>query len=68
MKTLNDFLNIVDFLGDDIRPDQALKLVEQAKKSLSIADIQILLDCVSVGAVYYELSRYDAEMGCLSRY
>lgn len=67
MKTLQDFINVAEFLGDEMTEEQASRLFDQAKNELSITDIKKLHDNVG-GLLYRELSQYNAEMGGLSRY
>jgi len=68
MKNLNDFLNVAEFLGNEMTEDQASRLAEEAKIVLSIGEIETLLRNLFGGPLYGELSKYDAEMGGLSRY
>lgn len=68
MKTLSEYLAIANFLGDEMTEEQASKLMDEAKRDLSIADFEAFMANVESGAMYYELSVYDAEMGGLSRY
>jgi hypothetical protein len=66
-KTLKEFLTLANFLGDEMTPEQASRLMDEAKQVLSISEIEVLLEEVS-GPLYTELSMYDGEMGGLSRY
>jgi hypothetical protein len=68
MKTLRDFLNLADFLGDEMTEEQAIRFMDEAKQVLSIAEIEVLLNELPGTALYTEVSMYDAEMGGLSRY
>lgn len=67
-KTLNEFLAIANFLGDDMTDEQASQLMSDAKRELSIAEMEVFMVNVESGSMYYELSVYDAEMGGLGRY
>ena len=68
MKTLQDFLNLADFLGDEMTEKQAIRFMDQAKECLSLSEIEVLLEKLPGSALYTEVSIYNAEMGGLSRY
>lgn len=68
MKKLQDFLNLADFLGDEMTDQQASRFMDEAKQCLSIAEIEVLLEALPGTSLYTEVSQYDAEMGGLSRY
>lgn len=67
MKTLKDFIVISEFLGSEMTEEQTTRLIDEAKQSLSISELEILTDNVS-GSLYTELSQHRAEMGGYSRY
>lgn len=67
MKTLNDFLNICEFLGEEITEEQATRLMDEARHCLSISEIEILMTNTD-GPLYSCLSEYNGEMGGLNRY
>jgi len=66
MKTLDQILAIVDFLGDNMTDEQSIQLMDEARQ-LSIAEQEVLLSRTN-GPFYTEISMYDGEMGGLSRY
>lgn len=66
-KSLSDYKAIIDFLGDEMTEDQAVRLMDDARSELSIADMGVLKASVS-GPMYTELSMYEGEMGGFSRY
>ena len=68
MKTLQDFLNLAHFLGDEMTEDQASRFMDEAKQCLSISEIEILLQRLPGTALYTEVSLYNSEMGGLNRY
>jgi len=68
MRTVEDFLNVANFLGDEMTDDQASRLMSDAKRVLSISDIERLLAELPGTSFYTEVSMYDGEMGGLSRY
>ena len=67
MKTLDDFINICDSLGDEMTEEQAERLMDEAKQTLSISEIEILHDNVG-GKFYTQISQHNAEMGGFNRY
>lgn len=69
IKNLQYYLNVCDYLGEDMTPEQAQKLMDQAKQNLSINDIDRLKNSVGLtGPFITEISQYNAEMGGLNRY
>ena len=68
LHTLDQFLTVVNFLGDDMSQQLASDIMSFAKQRLSIEDMEILMRNCDDSAIYTELSMYDAEMGGLSRY
>jgi len=64
---LRDFINIANFLGEEMTEEQATRLMDEAKDHLSISDIEILAQNCS-GEFYTQVDMYNAEMGGLSRY
>lgn len=67
-KTLQEFVAIIDFLGDEMTEEQAARLMDEARSELSIADIKKLSNFSGGSNFHYELSQYDGEMGGLSRW
>lgn len=61
-KTLNEFISILDFLGDEMTEKQAERLMDQARHHLSVDEMQTLCEW-SNGPMYSELSQFNAEMG-----
>lgn len=68
MKTLQDFINLAHFLGDKMTDAQADRFMDDARRCLSISEIEILLQKLPGTKFYTQVSMYDAEMGGLSRY
>jgi hypothetical protein len=64
--TLEQIIEIVEFIGDGITDDQADRLMGEAK-GLSVAEMEILKQNIS-GPVYTLISMYEGEMGGFSRY
>jgi hypothetical protein len=68
MKTINEFLAVATFLGDNMTEEQSTQLMDQAKHALSIAEIETLSQHCPGSSFYTRLTEYNAEMGGLSRY
>lgn len=72
LKTVNDFVALVQFLGADMTPEIASKIMDRAKQSLSMSDIEGLVDimaqCDGGDDMITELSQYEGEMGGFGRY
>lgn len=67
--TFDQITAIIDFLGDNMTEEQASDLMDKAKESLSISEIETLYYQEPYGLAFYTgLSMYDGEMGGLSRY
>ena len=60
--TLSQFLTIAGFLGDDITDEQASRLMNSARQSLSLAEIELCLEDIRCAGMYLHLSMYKAEM------
>jgi len=67
MKTLREFIAIDDFLGDAMTEEQATRLMDEAKRELSQADIETLAANVS-GPLYTDLTEYYGECGVIPGY
>lgn len=67
MKNLHYFLNLVEFLGDDMSQDQAIRIVDEAKRELSMNDME-RFKANATGEIYYLLSEFEAEMGGFERW
>jgi hypothetical protein len=68
MENLQDFLNVIDFIGDEMTDEQAERLMGEARRKLSIADIERLSNTLMSPAMCLEISIYEAEMGGFGRY
>ncbi len=73
LKLLGDFLELIDFLDEDITPAIASRIVDEAKAKLSKPELLALGDSslqmsAEAASVFTLISEYDAEMGGLAHY
>lgn len=74
LKTLNDFIALVDFLYEDITPSISARILSEAKIKLSKQDIlalgesALIASAAEAASLYTLISEYDAEMGGLAQY
>lgn len=62
--TLNDFINIANFLGEEMTEEQSTRLMDQARAELTTDEIEILApNVVGCGDLYTQSREYMAEMG-----
>lgn len=66
--TLNQLLAIAEFLGDEMTDEQSVRLMDEAKSSLSLVEINELYAQLKGGPLFTEASMYNGEMGGLNRY
>jgi hypothetical protein len=62
----NDFINIIDFLGNDMTEAQAIQLLDKAKHELNFSDILSMgnYSCFNYRTPLYSLvSEYKGECG-----
>ena len=67
MRTIEQLLDLADFLGEDMTEKQAAQLMDEARL-LSIADKERMLDKLNGSALYTEMSMHNAEMGGFYHY
>lgn len=67
MKDLTYFLNLVEFLGEDMTEGQAIRILDEAKRNLGISDMA-RFKANATGELYTLLSEHEAEMGGFNRY
>lgn len=61
-------LAIARFLGDSMTEEQAKRLMDDARATCSIADLEWIKECLPGGPLYTELSMHEGEMGGYGRY
>jgi hypothetical protein len=59
---VEDFLNIANFIGDEMTDDQASRLMSDAKRHLSISELEHLLSELPGTPFYTELTMYEVQL------
>ncbi len=65
--TTNELIAIANFLGDELTDDQADRLMNEVRQSVSIADREVVLSCLNGGKLYTALRENERELGGYSR-
>lgn len=68
MSNVENIAAIANFLGSEMTEEQAKRLMDEARSSCSISDLEWLSSVIGGSAFYTELSMHEGEMGGYSRY
>lgn len=68
MSNVENIAAIANFLGSEMTEEQAKRLMDEARSSCSISDLERLRSVLDGGPLYTELSMHQGEMGGYARY
>lgn len=74
LKTLNDFIALVEFLDEDITPSISERILSEAKSKLpkhqilALGESALTSGAAEAASLYTLISEYDGEMGGLAHY